>query len=555
MNLSINLLALIALSCIQPLSAQNTVGFLSGVSDGVADGYNLFYPHNQSSTFLTDNCGRLVNVWEDDPEYSPGNAVYLMENGDLIRCKRDNDILSDPIWAGGGGEIVERRTWDNDLVWSYSLNNEDARLHHDVAPMPNGHVLMIAWERFSGDSARALGRDTGLLDDDELWMEMILEYDPVENEIVWEWHVSDHLVQNHSAEKPSFGNPADHPRRIDINYSPRNADADWLHANGIDYNAGLDHIVLSVPSFNELWIIDHSTTTEEARTGSGGNAGKGGDLLWRWGNNAAFLGEEHKEEQMLFFQHAPNWFGNSGTPAAGQDIIVFNNQINPDYSTVGVIDMEFEEENQEYPMLGNVFAPSDFKRVIMHPDTSAKSISGGLSSAQVQPNGNVLILSGRWGYAYEVNQQDELVWEYLIPLKNGQPVSQGEPVTINDNITFRMERYPADYPAFSIHEPVPGDYLELNPDTEFCQILSGLSDLQNRPLIALITPSHASDGLFRIQSEEPVHSVQVFDLKGRPISFHYTENSLDFSIDLSSHKPGMYILATQGRLIGRITRL
>ena len=35
-----------------------------------------------------------------------------------------NVCSTDVIWTGGGGGIIERRTWDNDLVlWSYTLND------------------------------------------------------------------------------------------------------------------------------------------------------------------------------------------------------------------------------------------------------------------------------------------------------------------------------------------------------------------------------------------------------------------------------------------------
>lgn len=64
--------------------------------------------------------------------------------------------------------------------------------------------------------------------------------------------------------------------------------------NGIDYNPVLDQIALSTHNLNEWYIIDHSTTTAEAATSSGGNSGKGGDLLYRWGNPAAYQATKEK---------------------------------------------------------------------------------------------------------------------------------------------------------------------------------------------------------------------------------------------------------------------
>jgi len=82
---------------------------------------------------------------------------------------------------------------------------------------------------------------------------------------------------------------ADHPELIDPNGSVgggRQISQFWNHMNSIDYNADLDQVMLSVRGSSELWVIDHSTTTAEAASHSGGNSGMGGDLMYRWGSNS-----------------------------------------------------------------------------------------------------------------------------------------------------------------------------------------------------------------------------------------------------------------------------
>ena len=43
------------------------------------EGYNLIYPHNQSTVFLLNNCGDVVHSWTDSDEFRPGNTAYLLE--------------------------------------------------------------------------------------------------------------------------------------------------------------------------------------------------------------------------------------------------------------------------------------------------------------------------------------------------------------------------------------------------------------------------------------------------------------------------------------------
>ena len=76
---------------------------------------------------------------------------------------------------------------------------------------------------------------------------------------------------------------AEHPELIDINSNGRFTlsnplfpliSVDFTHINAIDYNEELDQILLSSCRLNEIWVIDHSTSTEEAKGHTGGRYGK-----------------------------------------------------------------------------------------------------------------------------------------------------------------------------------------------------------------------------------------------------------------------------------------
>ena len=539
------------------LDAQNTVGLLSYNPAKAYEGYNLIYPHNQPTVFLLNNCGEIVHTWEDEANLRPGNTAYILENGNLLKCKRmGSSAVNDPIWAGGGGETVDLRTWDNQLLATFTLNNEDFRLHHDVAALPNGNVLMIAWELKTGMEALEAGRDTSQLSQGEVWSERILEWDPVLNEIVWEWSVWDHLVQDFDPQRANFGVVADHPELINVNYDEHDGHPDWLHINSIDYNPVLDQFVLSVPYFNELWVIDHSTSTEEAAGHTGGRSGKGGDLLYRWGNPAAY-NKGAVEDKKFFFQHDIHWVNGGaveGDPYFGK-IALFNNRVANNYSTGNVINTGFDASTNSYSLEDGVFIPADFEQIYVHPEaeTDLRAASTGLSSFQILPNGNVLFCSGRRGYAYEVDSQNKVIWEYFTPIKSGSPVEQGDTtIDISNNLTFRMQRYPISYPAFDGKDLTAKGYIELNPDEEFCENLTvSINEVQIQDATIEVFPNPVDQLLTVSRGNSQASLLNLFDLLGKNVrSLNFRGPSL--SIDVNELQPGIYFLGTENGLIRKI---
>ena len=273
------------------LSAQQTVGLFQYTSESF-NGYTLFSPLRSSSTFLIDNCGWVVHRWESD--FLPSQSVYLLENSHLLRAAKTPGITHPTINSGGGGERVQEIDAAGNILWDFTYFDPTHRMHHDIEPLPNGNVLILAWEYKSYGEAIAAGRNPALLPDLALWPEMIIEVKPNgtnSGEIVWEWHLWDHMIQDYDPSKANFGVVKDHPELLDLNFVsdiPELGDADWVHLNSIDYNPELKQILFCSAGLNELYIIDHSTSTAEAASHSGGDSGKGGDLLYRWGNPLAY---------------------------------------------------------------------------------------------------------------------------------------------------------------------------------------------------------------------------------------------------------------------------
>ncbi|MDX1479470.1 MAG: aryl-sulfate sulfotransferase [Saprospiraceae bacterium] len=436
------------------VSGQQTVGLF--LNDPASfNGYTLF--GNNGTTYLIDNCGRTVNTWESD--HHPGQGQYLLPDGSLLRTARVSGSFS----GGGLGGRFERFSWDGQLLWSYRYADGTVHAHHDIVPMPNGHFLAIAWERHAASEAQARGR----IWPGEVWSERIIEVQMVGSSkanIVWEWRLWDHLVQDTDPSKPDFGESADHPGRIDINYLSPDADqnSDWIHANAIDYHPELDQIVISARNFNEIWVIDHSTSTEEAAGSKGGRSGRGGDLLYRYGNPGAY-GREPAGTLHFGQQHDVRWVP-EGYPHAGK-LMVFNNEAASGASEVIIWTPPVLSDGTYTLKTGTAYGPAKADWTYQAPDFYSPILSG----AHLLPNGNVLICEGKQGRFFEVTGAGQMVWEYINPVnRNGFPAAQGGSVHFNE--VFRATRYPVDFSGFAGRDLAPGAPVEINPWESDCEI-------------------------------------------------------------------------------------
>jgi len=298
-------------------------------------------------------------------------------------------------------------------MWHYEYYSPGRyETHHDIKALPNGHVLMIASETKTKDEAISSGRDPDLIAGDIIESDFVVEVQPTgptSGTVVWEWHAWDHLIQDYDNLKSNFGKVEDHPELLDINFGAN--DADWLHCNSIDYNPQFDQILLSFRNLNEIWVIDHSTTTLEASEHTGGNSDHGGDILYRWGNPLSYRAGGISN-QKLFGQHDASWIV-PGRPGEGH-ILVFNNGVGRSFSSVDEIEPPVDTYGYYYLAPNSSYGPmAPTWSYTANPPTSFYAYA--LSSAERLPDGNTLICDGPAGRFFEVTSDKTKIWQYDNP--------------------------------------------------------------------------------------------------------------------------------------------
>jgi len=221
--------------------------------------------------------------------------------------------------------------------------------------------------------------------------------------------------------------------------------------------------MVSVPNLNEVWIIDYAGGAE-------------GSIIWRWGNPAAY-DRGTADDQKLFFQHDARWAYEGiglSDPHFGT-VTVFNNRV-PDaeapagyHSEACILEPVYDFYENEYALdlASGTYLPLDFDEVYAAPNP-ADLASNITSNYQILPDGHSLIGEGNQGEAIELDENNEVVWRYKIPLSSTginlpQPVAQGTVLSPMQNLMFRMQRFASDFPGFAGQDLTPVGVIELDP--------------------------------------------------------------------------------------------
>lgn len=349
------------------------------------DTYFLIADQQNNEAHLINYAGDELFNWDFNSNL--GNDINMLSDGSMLVCLKDNNAS---ITYGGYGGIFRKINADQSIEWEVSYSSSDYTAHHDVEYLSNGNIIFPAW----GEISQTEAAEEGFGGSYNLNPESIIELNPLTQEIVWEWHAMDHIIQDLDETKANYGSIAENPNKIDVNYNYQTRNnGDIMHINGLTLDEKNNLLYLTVNNYSEIWVLDHSTSTAEASTNSGGNYGLGGDLVYRFGNPETY---DNIGKSTLNNVHYPNLL-KSG------NMLAYANNVYGNQSEV----VEYEL-NPPY----NLVAGQDNEPKVVWSFTDNDLYSSGLSSAVRMKNGNTLIAEGRDGTLWEVTDGGDTDWFY-----------------------------------------------------------------------------------------------------------------------------------------------
>lgn len=407
--------------------------------------------------YIINSDADVLHHWDNSsitsPETAPG---YLTPDGLFLR-----GILSDSAktngWPVGKWGILQLVDWDGNIVWEYDGSDETECYHHDAELLPNGNIIVSAFHRYDPPDA---GTEFGwnFPSQTKLFIDVLYEIKPNLNdgstEIVWQWRWIDHVVQDLNPALTNYvDSVADHPEKIDLHFYDSSSVpmpillGSHSHIDSIDYNPVRDEILISSATYNEIYVIDHSTTIAEAASSTGGNRGKGGDILYRWGNPQTYGyggGDTNIYASWWWTdtQHDARWLWDGSG-----NITIHNNRSKTDPKPTGrlnswsqVLEIEVPYDGEGYAYTSGIpFGPSAPTVLAEYTNANNNVLNSTFSGGgQKLANGHIFSTSAAKFWLGENDENGNIVWDFAL---TNLHAAGGQ--------VFKAQKYPLEYTGLS----------------------------------------------------------------------------------------------------------
>ena len=378
---------------IPPITVTRTPGLSS--SPGVQS-LDLIAAGSLGKALVTDLDGNVL--WFYSVEIGPTPARFL-PNGNIILIPASSAFLREIDLAGNTVRELTVPDLQNALAQK-GLPPVVGALHHDVVPLPNGHLMVLADVTTQVTNLIGFEGQTIDLVSDSL-VELDANWQPV-----WTWSSLDHLDINR--------HPLAEPDQFNI--------LDWTHGNALFYASADRSLLLSLR--NQHWVIKI-----DYQDGFGT-----GNVLWKLGPEGDFTLLNGGPADWFYAQHFP---------------VIVDNQ-------VGVYRLSlFDNGNRRVldengTVCGSMGAPACYSRAVIYEIDEAMKTARVLwedkpgffapfiGSTQVLPNGSVVwdvgtIQAMPTAVIREVTQEatPQTIWQ----------------LQLSDQFVYRSLRLPSLYPG------------------------------------------------------------------------------------------------------------
>jgi arylsulfate sulfotransferase len=222
----------------------------------------------QLTAVVTDLAGNVIWYYPIQP--SPPFPMKLLPNGHMLVSTFDGtqnqDVVQEIDLAGNTISQVSLADVQQGLATAGLSFPTLASIHHDIAKLPNGHLILLV--NYNQTFTDQPGVTTVLGD-------ALIDWDP-ERGPVWTWSTFDHIPLTHAP----------------------NGTTDWTHSNAVVYSPDDGNLILSMR--NQNWIIKINYV----------NGAGDGRILWHLGQDGDFtLPSGQAPIEWNYGQHYPVLLG------------------------------------------------------------------------------------------------------------------------------------------------------------------------------------------------------------------------------------------------------
>lgn len=365
----------------------------------------LVAPLGSRTTYLIDRDGYLVHQWES--QRSGGGSALMLSDGSVLRAAMAG-IPREFSGVRGATGCIERIGRNGELLWQFVLASPGFQMHDGFDVLPNGNVLLLAWERRVVDSGDVVAGESPA--EKEQWIDTILEVKPDGRDggqIVWRWRSDGHFFSEAKGSDQN-GEASKQSEQVSPSVaSDVTSGRASLHFTSVSFHPLRNQILVNSLGGGEVWVIDRAVSPSSSASSEDGKE-LGDNLVYRWGNPAAW---GMKGERKLFGQQFATWVDRNQVAAA---ILVFNNRTDDSKQVFSSI-LELRPANTrtgDYLRTdGEGFGP-ERPHWYFAPAPSERFFVAWGGSVQRLSNGNTLIASSPDGRIFEVTPEGEMVWDF-----------------------------------------------------------------------------------------------------------------------------------------------